>query len=163
MSTLYVDNLQPNLGSRVMAAGHVVQVVQGKAENDITVSSLSLTDTGISLSITPSSSSSNVLVRFDVHTLLNGNAGGLSYAIYRSVGGGADTLVESYPQDYALYNRPAGSGTMQIRMMAPITKLDSPASTSSVTYKLYARYHTISTNHINSGGSTYITLQEIAQ
>ena len=28
MSTLYVDNLEPNLGSRVLAAGHVVQVVQ---------------------------------------------------------------------------------------------------------------------------------------
>lgn len=46
MSVLYVDNLQPNLGSRVMAAGHVVQVKQASSNSRFTTQSTSFVDTG---------------------------------------------------------------------------------------------------------------------
>jgi len=171
--TLTVQNLQgPSSGANankviipsgqtLYAAGHVVQVVTNTNTSGVTVSTTSLSDTGISLSITPSLATSKILIRFDVHYLLDTNASGVSFAIYRSIGGGADTLVESYPQDYTLYWRPAGSGAQQIRTISPITNLDSPSTTSSVAYKLYARYHTANA-YINSGGSSYIQLMEIA-
>ena len=66
MSTLYVDNLQPNLGSRVMAAGHVVQVVQATSTTNLTVSSggggTTWNDSGATVTITPTVASSKVLV-----------------------------------------------------------------------------------------------------
>ena len=37
MSTLYVDNLQPNLGSGVHIPGHVIQVAEDVVSSDITV------------------------------------------------------------------------------------------------------------------------------
>ena len=59
MSTLYVDNLQPNLGTGVHAAGHVVQVVQGTAEEvNINAGDYAL----INLSFTPKFVGSKFLV-----------------------------------------------------------------------------------------------------
>ena len=67
MSTLYVDNLQPNLGSRVMAAGHVVQVVYDNATGQsaavaTVTNNLADTATGFYAEITPTSSDSKILV-----------------------------------------------------------------------------------------------------
>lgn len=63
MSTLYVDNLEPNLGSRVMAAGHVVQVVHNTINQKIAFTSTSFTSSGLSVSITPTSANSKIHVR----------------------------------------------------------------------------------------------------
>ena len=62
MSTLYVDNLQPNLGSRVMAAGHVVQVVEGSSGTFHTFNGVSGW-LDLTASITPTSASSLILVK----------------------------------------------------------------------------------------------------
>jgi len=64
MSTLYVDNLEPNLGSRVLAAGHVVQVVQDTVTAPSTISpSTTFTNyTDLSVSITPTSTNSKIYV-----------------------------------------------------------------------------------------------------
>ncbi len=65
MSTLYVDNLQPNLGSRVMAAGHVVQVISNQSTTNPTWSSGggdSAYSNVLSATITPSSASSKIKI-----------------------------------------------------------------------------------------------------
>ena len=65
MSTLYVDSLQPNLGSRVMAAGHVVQVVEDSI--DTVINGSSTFSTLKSLSITPTSASSKIVIMYSNH------------------------------------------------------------------------------------------------
>ena len=62
MSTLYVDNLEPNLGSRVMAAGHVVQVARVTDNTTTTLAPGSGDFTVVSLNFTPTSSSSLIRI-----------------------------------------------------------------------------------------------------
>ena len=66
MSTLYVDNLQPNLGSRVMAAGHVVQVVSAETNSQVQNTTTSYIDTGLTATITPTSASSKIAILLNV-------------------------------------------------------------------------------------------------
>ena len=76
MSTLYVDNLQPNLGSRVMAAGHVVQVVAARDTTKVNGSTSAYQNTGLAISFTPSSANSKLLFIADVSV----NMGGVGYS-----------------------------------------------------------------------------------
>ena len=163
MSTLYVDNLQPNLGSGVLIPGHVVQVVHTWNESqNITVSSDSLTNTGISLSITPKSASNKIFIDFNIHFVISNNAAGFRLGIYRSINGGADQALFDNGQDYSFYNRADGASNVTLRSYAPIRYYDSPATTSQVTYKLYGDYHTAPFG-INNGGKSFLSLMEIAQ
>ena len=163
MSTLYVDNLQPNLGSGVSIPGHVVQTVHTWNETqNITVSSNSLTDTGISLAITPTSASSKIFIDFNIHFVISSSAAGFRLGIYRSIDGGADQVLFDNGQDYSFYFRADGASNPTLRSYAPIRYYDAPATTSQVTYKLYGDYHTANFG-INNGGKSFLSLQEIAQ
>lgn len=77
MSTLYVDNLQPNLGSRVMAAGHVVQVQTKKwaSAGFSTTSSSPTAITDFYVDITPTSSNSIILFQSSI-TMVNATTSG---------------------------------------------------------------------------------------
>ena len=98
MSTLYVDNLQPNLGSRVMAAGHVVQVVQGPYSNRLNFNQSLTTGTTIysAPTITPTSSNSKILIMAQ-HTTeratgSSGDINGTGY-VYTSIYEGTTQLA----------------------------------------------------------------------
>jgi len=73
MTTLYVDNIAPNLQSKISApnltlpSGSVVQVQYAQAQDasEITTSSNSLVASGIQVRITPTSTSSKILVHFN--------------------------------------------------------------------------------------------------
>jgi hypothetical protein len=117
--------------------GKVLQVVQATYSTATTVTSLTMTDTGLSGTITPSSASSKVLVLvsqpiwMDRITSLAGMNHRLmrdSTRIYGSPdtgGGGADSG----------YSQASGSTRIQFRWNYTITYLDSPATTSAITYK----------------------------
>jgi hypothetical protein len=117
--------------------GKVLQVVQATYSTATTVTSLTMTDTGLSGTITPSSASSKVLVLvsqpiwMDRITSLAGMNHRLMRAstrIYGSPdtgGGGADSG----------YSQASGSTRIQFRWNYTITYLDSPATTSAITYK----------------------------
>ena len=181
MSTLYVDNLQPNLGSRVMAAGHVVQVVQGTMGYTASGGGGSGNvwyDSGLSVSITPTSASSKILVDYTIHM-------GVSSYQARSrivrdstvIGTGTNEGARGEASSaYILYDDVA---TVNRYRHAPlgISYIDSPASSSSLTYKIQVSGYSGVSWHINrsytfqnSGDNSYdsiplsvITLMEIAQ
>ena len=137
MSTLYVDNLEPNLGSRVLAAGHVVQVVQGTYSTETLSTSTSYTDTGLQATITPTATSSKIMIFVSLSNsgvLNNAGADGRGhFGIDRS----GSTLYESHCRAYDYGN----SGVI---MFAPfeMSYLDSPSTTSATTYKLQQRLNT---------------------
>ena len=69
MSTLYVDTITEKtsgngvqIADLVPAAGSVVQVVQGTVAAQAILSSTSFVDTGVTATITPSSTASKILV-----------------------------------------------------------------------------------------------------
>ena len=162
MTTLYVDNIAPNLQSKISApnltlpTGSVIQVVQSTMTSTPQTSSTSFVDTGLSATITPTSSSSKILVVADYGTGSTGSGGGLIVQLVR----GSTSLFyrgASYSNQGSTY----GEGSFN--------HLDSPATTSATTYKVqYKTQAATSLGVFNSsfGGATaptaHITLMEIA-
>jgi hypothetical protein len=118
--------------------GKVLQVVQGTYSTDVAIASTTMTDTGLSLSITPSSATSKVLVivtqsiymsRLDEFSAFGHNILRGSTTVYNS---GNGNLAQGYRT-----GKPADNNNA-FRYYATPTYLDSPATTSATTYKTQA-------------------------
>jgi hypothetical protein len=112
--------------------GKVLQVVSATNATSVAITSASYTDTGLSLSITPSLATSKVLVlttQLAVATRTANDAGGPIRLVRDSTA--IFTPANSAP--LSLYNNVAYTGAL-----LNITFLDSPATTSATTYKTQA-------------------------
>ena len=137
MSTLYVDNLQPNLGSRVMAAGHVVQVVPMTSSSVAYSGSEGVYSTGVTGFITPTYATSKILIVGSIGNEINGGYYPcVNNRILRN-----STVIRTW----ILRSYLANTGHHSIGE-SPIFYMDSPNSTSSVTYEIQGA---------NGSGSTY--------
>jgi hypothetical protein len=105
--------------------GKVLQVVSATYSTATSTSSTSYSDTGLTASITPSASTSRVLVLVNTAIGVEGYSGG-DYIGYLQLVRGS-TALTSVNQE----TQYSGRG----RMGAAFTYLDSPATTSSTTYK----------------------------
>lgn len=124
-----------------MYAGAVLQVVQTVKTDTFSSNSAStfVDITGMSVSITPSSASNNILVMYSLCTSLI--AGGYAFHV-RLLRGSTDiaqgtpsgSIISSTTSAYS--SSSAGEYPMYVQNM---TFLDSPATTSSTTYKLQGR------------------------
>jgi hypothetical protein len=116
--------------------GKVLQVVQGTLATAATTTSTSLTDTGLSVSITPSSASNKILVIVSVAA--GKNAGGHS-GYFTALRGSTNLVVPTSPssRSAAITMMPGDISGIQYSMPTlNWTWLDSPASTSALTYKV---------------------------
>jgi hypothetical protein len=123
------------------AGGKVAQVLQAFKTDTFSSTSTSFTDiTGLSVSITPSSATSKILVSFAVNgaTVAFTSDTGNTLQIVRN--GTAIGIGDSYG------SRSRGSGTISTRNVAiesilntANTYLDSPATTSALTYKIQGK------------------------
>jgi hypothetical protein len=160
MTTLYVDNIAPNLQSRVSVPGHVIQVVSvtNGTQTDVTNTS-SFVDTPVTATITPVSTSSQILVRVTPQIKIGNNSGAASRGflkVDRDSGAASSDEQRVYLYDYGL------SGSY-LEYMLSMDWLDSPATTSPVTYTLQLKLqdgNSISCSYNNS--TSTITLMEIA-
>jgi hypothetical protein len=189
MSTIKLENIQTRTGSGTITIGasgetvalgsgvtlgsgmgKIIQVVNDSDTTNTVVSSTTYADTGLTASITPSSTSSKILVMIsqdfqiestaanqvantggfkllrDATTLYTGSDDGNSFGI-RVYSGGSTTKIFNYVWSYQYY--------------------DIPSITSSITYKTQCRtYDTGSrfrlNNQINGTSKSFITLMEIA-
>ena len=119
------------------AGGKVLQVVQATYSTATTVTSLTMTDTGLSASITPSSASSKVLVLVSQPIWMDRitSLAGMNLRLMRAstrIYGSADTGQGGADSGYS---QASGSTRIQFRWNYTITYLDSPATTSATTYK----------------------------
>lgn len=173
MSTLSVNTITPQTGTTttinantvvptgktLIAPGHVLQVKQLiVAKSTLTNGTTSFVSTGSSLSITPSATSSKIMIE------VRGGAGHCPYVnqtligtVYRDSTNLSTTGLESI-----------GNSTTGLAMCPHnIAFLDSPNTTSSVTYTPYYKSHTAKADcYWNLGGAVgsdwSITLTEIA-
>lgn len=159
MSTLKVDSLvEKTSGNGVHIAGHVVQVVENAFTSNNITSSTSYVASDLTATITPTSSSSKILVVISTGGDTNDTSRIVQYTLYRD---NTTNLMAGGSVDYMGYLR-----NLTGRILCPTTfsYTDSPNTTSSVRYTLYHR----------SGGSyqtevpgtlqtQQITLMEIAQ
>ena len=137
-------------GSTNLPAGSVLQVVQATGTAQISILG-GPTSTGFSASITPTASTSKILIIFNgrLYTTTNGE---IKLFVYRGASS-VQNLSTIYNNNGAI----AGVGTMVV--------YDSPATTSSTTYTMYMQ-NSNATGYLNVNGSsdgTYtLTLMEIA-
>ena len=137
----------------VYAPGGVLQVVESVNTTQQSTTSTAATATGITGSITPSSSSSKIFVFCNYTGYITPSGVSGYYAIYR----GATNITS--PQGTRLE---AAGGTWFGTQVLSI--LDSPATTSSTTYTLYFWVQSGATSIVNISSSPgRMILMEIAQ
>ena len=107
--------------------GKVLQVVSVTYSTNVTNSTGTYTDTGLSASITPSASTSKILVLVAQNGCYRDGQTGIGLKLLRG-----STDIMQFGQ-YAGYN--AGSSGRGVVSGIATTYLDSPATTSSTTYK----------------------------
>ena len=137
-------------------AGNVLQVVSVNKTNEFSTSSSSDQDTSLGASITPSSASSKILI---IATTMLRAAGGQCF-VYQKLWRGAVSSGTLLHNGYPIVGSLSDS---DVRGVGAIQYLDSPATTSSVTYRISINSAYASTAYINSTTSpSTITLMEIA-
>ena len=144
-------------GSVTMPTGSVLQVISATNTNSansgflLATSSATYTAGALSASITPSSTSSKILV---IINTVQYRAGSSSYTVYRgstNIGGGNNGFA-----------RLSGANSTWLPM--GISYLDSPSTTSATTYQLYGRAEAGGVTYFGGDGDmkSTITLMEIA-
>jgi hypothetical protein len=137
--------------------GKVLQVVFAEYTTSTTIATTTYTDTGISLSITPSSASSKILViSHNAGKIASATNSGVSSRILR----GATSVFQQDPTDYTAWFLSASS--MEFWFIDSMVYLDSPSTTSATTYKTQSATRGSQTA-VWQGGSrkSTITLMEI--
>ena len=136
--------------------GKVLQVVFGSTTTEKVVSSATFVDTGLSAAITPSATSSKILVICEVSSV--GKATTNTYVELKLLRDTTDLIVFTKEA-----GADAGTSTNKVGNSG-CSYLDSPSSTSSITYKTQMNSGSGSTygQTGGSGGVSTMTLMEIA-
>jgi len=141
----------------VSYAGAVLQVVQGSYSTETTSTSSTFADTGLSASITPTSSTSKILVLVNHSVNFKSVASvdnSLSLRILRG-----STTISTFAEFLGYTN-----STLLMIFSSSYAYLDSPATTSSTTYKTQfaSSFNSSSVRICNNNTPATITLLEIA-
>ena len=155
------DEVQVYDGSvfKAVGPGKILQVVTATNETQFTTTSSSFQATGLTATITPSSTSSKVFVSASNHIEHNSTAAVVVATLFRgttagtNLGNGANGMAQ-------LYN---GSSTAT-RAPCALSVLDSPSTTSAQAYN-FAILSTAAGNAVNaqmSNSRATITLMEVA-
>jgi len=142
-----------------MPVGSIIQTVSYTFSSGFSTSSSSDTDTGLNLSITPTSSTSKILIIITAYVRATNTAGNCyTYSkVWRGTVGSGTLLVNGYG---AMGN----FASTDIRGVDATSYVDSPATTSAVTYRYSLNSVYAGTVYLNSTTSpSTITLMEIAQ
>ena len=146
---------------RLERAGNILQIVQNTNSTSTTASTTTYVDSSLSASITPSSSSSKILIIISqtghVYSTTGSNRWG-SIRILRD-------STEIHAIEQALGGRGGLSGGDRSDAASiSVTFLDSPATTSSVTYKTQGKVNSTLCNYTFqvSESTSVITLLEVA-
>jgi hypothetical protein len=136
-------------------AGNVIQVVNSVRTTDTSTTSTSYVTTGHAVTITPSSSSSKVLVFLNGGGGFTSNGSSLKLTIYR----GATDIAPAYN----LMSNTYSSASADFFVNHSLCVLDSPATTSATTYTVYFKTNTGTINYAWSDkGIPSLTAMEIA-
>jgi len=152
------------LGKARLPTGSVLQVVQGTSSTATSISSTSYTDTSLSASITPTSATSKILVLASMSGRFYVNAN-LNRQFFLSIVRASTTVFVKCTSDLQ-----AGTGTSGYAIWPIIDSLiylDSPATTSSTTYKIQGKVSdtnnaTVIDINPTATSSSSIILMEIA-
>jgi len=148
------------LPSAQLPAGSVLQVVQGSTSSTTTVTGGALVATSLAATITPKFSTSKILILVTASISISRNSqtdAGSGVGIYRN---GSQVFADNGMYVNFYYN---SSSINNLRNRTPLNYLDSPASTSALTYTFYLGNYVASTAALNTDSQfSFITLLEVA-
>ena len=152
--SIVATQLTGTVAAARLPAGSVVQVVSTTKTDTFTTTSTSYIDvTGLSVSITPSSVSNKILVLSSISLQAHNAAGGGAILLRNSTaigqaGSASSRRISSFS---GLGFTGDAAGELLIMLNVTGTYLDSPSSTSSVTYKVQV---------VGPGGNIWVNRQE---
>ena len=136
------------------SGGKILKVYQDYDTGNISTSSTSFVDTGLEITLTPASASSDFLLLGDIGVHRHQNTGSSLYVQYTRNGTAIRTLGEGY-MGYNATSNDRGYPPMNF------SYIDAPNTTSSVTYKFQWKAESSGqTKH--SLGSRHLTIFEIS-
>ena len=145
-TALKVDTIQTAAGGvptasdlGINVAGSVVQVVYAvNTSSNVTTSSTDFVDSGVALSITPSSSTSKILVNCNLHVYITSSPANTWNAANFAIMRDGTEVYKSAPASNNGYTLGAVYGSTTDRFMAvvPLAYLDTPNTTSNTTYSI---------------------------
>ena len=147
-SELRVDRIIPVNGVPTGGGGGIVQVVQDTINSETSTANTTYTASGLSLSITPTSTSSKILVLFNIPVQKGASNLRVSVGLFRN---GSEIYLANRE---ACFNNLSSQATETVSGMF----LDSPATTSAVTYDVRVRVSSGSGTFYWSVSSTVCTL-----
>jgi hypothetical protein len=149
MSLLKVNNIQNTSGQPNL--GKVLQVAQGYKTDTFSTTSTTLVDvSGLSVTLTPASSSSKFLIMIHLTEINSFYVGHVALLRNGVEIGQADT-AGSRPRNIMVYSHETNSQGDGPYYRESMTYLDSPATASAITYKIQA-----SARRDGQGGTHYI-------
>ena len=161
-SVLKVDSIQNTAGKPILnSSGSVLQVVYAETStSNVALTDSGYTSVGLTGLITPSSTSSKILIDFTRHfRVYSPNLDvGIGFRILR---GGSSVYQTATTYHTYMYNN---GGYVEFRGTDRVSFLDSPSSTSQLTYTFEARaYHASGDKRANdTGNKSKVILMEIA-
>ena len=166
-SILKVDNIQKANGSVPKASdlginttGTILQVVGGITTTYTNVASTTFADTTLTATITPSATSSKILIIIsqNVGSDRDNNSAACSLQLLRG-----STVIQT--QAYVSFIEAGGSNAVKSVGPWAVTHLDSPSTTNAITYKTQGKITSTSNNGTArfqwDNGASHITLLEI--
>jgi hypothetical protein len=145
--------------------GKVLQVVGGTSTTQTTIATTTLTSTSLTATITPSSTSSRILVLVTSqfkHQRAGSGFSGIAAEVDRN-----GTIVGDWNRtdsdEFNFLQIAGSSATLYLSNVISVSVLDSPSSTSALTYTLKARGYdsSVSVNFQQNSALSTITLLEI--
>ena len=150
--------------------GKILQVVQGTSTTAFTQSSPDNStryfpsSNKITASITPSATSSKIIVQFQTTIIMTSGSGemGAAMCVKESISGGSTTTIESSGDAYGsgLYFPSTVSSNVRVRLFESI--LRTPNTTSAITYEVGLMSYALTAIGLNNNSSKgIITLMEV--
>ena len=167
--TMIIDGtngLTFNNATTQASAGQILQVVNGTTNTSVTNTTVTYADTNLTATITPKFATSKILILIVQNMYLYDttatNDAGCALQIQRN----SSTIYTPAPnRDFLTFYSPAGTTRFDLGTMISLNYLDSPASTSALTYKTQSALATAGTGAsviCNGSGYSTMTLMEIA-
>jgi len=152
--TIALTNQLSGMTSASVPSGSVLQIVHASSSTNQTTTSTSFVQySSLTATITPTSTSSKILISSTVEANIRLNGGSnmqTSVQIYRG-GSAVSRLVQMRGYDY-------GNSGLYLVGHVPIEHLDTPSTTSAITYSIYYKNDAGTDTNIRNGS---ITLTEI--
>ena len=155
------------VGGTALTSGKVLQVKSMHTDTSTGSASVDWHATAVTLAITPSATSSKILVSFDGQMYVQNTSGdaGMAIKIQQAIAGGATTSPDALHSrsnvNYSAHYTQQTYGQFNIRI--PLSGLVAPNTTAEITYKLYFIPYNVNGAGINAqGGRSTLTLMEIA-